>query len=172
MATSGKIYTNVGSHYRLSIEWEASQSTANNTSTITAEMYWESLDSYGNVNSSDTKDGAIIIDGTTYTFSGRGIADLYAGQKRRLATKSKTVTHAADGDRSFTIDGYFDAEVTLEGTYRGRISLTGKSFDLRTIPRKSSLSSSSSLTAGSDRTISISRGFVILHTPGIHRCTE
>jgi Siphovirus protein of unknown function (DUF859) len=156
MALSGSMYTNVGSHWRLQIEWSATQDVADNQSTVTAKMYWIALDGYGAVYSSATKDGAIIIDGTTYTFSGAGLAGLSANQKKLIATKSKTITHDADGTKDFTLDGYFDAEVTL-GSYVGRIDLTAKSFTLNTIPRKSTLSSSPSFTAGSDFTITVSR---------------
>jgi len=156
MALSGVVSKDVASNYKLSIEWTATQNISNNSSTVTAKMYWEA-DSYGYVNSTDTKDGAIIIDGTTYTFSGAGLADLNKGQKKLIATKSKTITHDADGTRDFYIDGYFDAEVSLSGSWYNRIDLNSKTFTLNTIPRKSTLSSSASFTAGSDFTISISR---------------
>jgi len=156
MALSGVVSRDVASNYKLSIEWTATQNISNNSSTITAKMYWEA-DSYGYVNSTDTKDGAIIIAGTTYTFSGAGLADLNKGQKKLIATKSKTITHDADGTKDFYIDGYFDAEVSLSGSWYNRIDLVSKTFTLNTIPRKSTLSSSASFTAGSDFTISISR---------------
>jgi len=156
MALAGTISVDVASNYKLSIEWTATQNTVGNSSTVTAKMYWEA-DSYGYVNSTDTKDGAIIIDGSTMTFSGAGLADLNKGQKKLIATKSKTITHNDDGTKSFSIDGYFDAEVTLSNKSYGRINLDAKTFTLNSIPRKSSLSSNASFTAGSDFTISISR---------------
>ena len=154
---SDRIYKKVGTHYQLSVEWKSVVDTTGNKSTITAKMYWESLDGYGNVNSSATKSGAIWIDGTKYSFSGAGLADLSPNQKKLLATKSKTVSHKADGTQDFVLDGEFSAEVTLEGKYYGTIALTGKTFDLDKIARKSSLSSKTDISAGYDRTISIDR---------------
>lgn len=156
MANSGVISTKVASNYELSIEWTSSPNNTSNYSTVTAKMYWEA-DRYGSINSSTVKDGAIIIDGTTYTFSGSGLADLNPGQKKLLATKSKNVYHNSDGSKSFSLDGYFDADVTLSGTKYSRINLTAKTFTLDPIPRKSSLTSSVSFTAGSDFTLTISR---------------
>ncbi|AIW03319.1 minor structural protein [Bacillus phage Mater] len=156
MTKSATLYTNVASNYKLSIEWSASQDVAKNSSTITAKMYWEA-DKYGYVNSSTVKDGAIVIDGTTYTFSGSGLADLNPGQKKLLATKSKTITHNNDGTKSFSISGYFDAEVRLSGTQYNRINISSRSYDLEDIPRKSSVSSSLNFTAGDNFNLSISR---------------
>ncbi|MEH7117221.1 DUF859 family phage minor structural protein [Neobacillus vireti] len=159
MALSGSFYTNVNSHWRLQLEWTATQNIEANTSTVTAKLYWMALDSYGAISSSATKDGAIIIDGTTYTFSGAGLASLSANQKKLLYTASKTITHNSDGTKTISLDGYFDAEVTLSGTYYGRVDLTATSYSLNTIPRASSLTSTSqaSWTAGNNTTFGISR---------------
>jgi len=156
MTLSGTISNTVSSNYTLSIEWSASQNDSNNSSTITAKMYW-AADKYGYVNSSTVKDGAIVIDGTTYTFSGSGLADLNPGQKKLIATKSKTVYHNNEGEKSISISGYFDADVRLSGTYYGRISIGSKSYDLDTIPRKSTLSSSVNFTAGGNFTLTVAR---------------
>ncbi|QIA28505.1 minor structural protein [Phage f2b1] len=156
MALNGTIYTDVGSNYRLSIEWSATQSTTGNYSTVTAKMYWEA-DGYGYVNSGTTKDGAIVIDGTTYTFEGKGLADLNQNQKKLIATKSKTVYHNSEGEKSFSISGYFDAEVTLSNKYYGRISIASKTYSLNDIPRKSSLSSSPSFTSTENYNLTVSR---------------
>jgi len=156
MALNGTLYTDVASNYRLSIEWSATQSTTGNYSTVTAKMYWEA-DGYGYVNSGNTKDGAIVIDGTTYTFSGAGLADLNPNQKKLIATKSKTVYHNSDGSKSFSISGYFDAEVTLSNKYYGRINISSKSYTLNDIPRKSTLSSSPSFTSTENYNLTVSR---------------
>lgn len=156
MALSGVIYTDVGSNYKLSIEWSATQNTTGNYSTVTAKMYWEA-DGYGYVNSGNTKDGAIVIDGTTMTFSGAGLADLNQNQKKLIATKSKTVYHNSEGEKSFAISGYFDVEVTLSNKYYGRVSIASKTYPLNDIPRKSSLSSSPSFTSTENYNLTVSR---------------
>lgn len=157
MALSGTLYTNVGAHWRLSISWSASQSISNNSSTVTAKMYWEALDGYGRVNSSGPQDGYITIDGSKYSFSGNGLAALSPNQKKLLATKSKTIKHGSDGKKSFSISGVFNAKVTLGSTYYSSISIASKSYSLNTIPRLSTMTSSPSFTAGTNRNISISR---------------
>jgi hypothetical protein len=143
--------------YRLQIDWTATQSIANNTSTVTAKMYLVSLGSSYTINSSSTKDGNIIINGTSHTFSGAGLADLNGNQKKLISTQTQTITHNTDGTKTFTLDGWFDIEVTLGGTFYDTVELTATTFTLDTIPRKSTLTSSPSWTAGNNLAVSISR---------------
>jgi hypothetical protein len=157
MANSGSISKNVGAHWRLSISWSAKQDVSANKSTITAKMYWESRTAWGVVNSSATKSGYITIDGTKYSFSGAGLADLSGGQKRLIATKSRTISHGSDGSKRFSLTGSFSPAVTLDGSYVGTVNLSTQSWDLNSIPRKSSISSGLNMDAGQNKTISISR---------------
>jgi hypothetical protein len=157
MALSGSFYTNVSAHWRLQLEWSATQNISANTSTVTARMYWIARDGYGAVYSSATKDGSIWLDGTWYDFSGAGLAKLSANQKKQIHSVTKTITHNADGTKDFGLDGFFDAEVSLN-SYVGRIEMPdGKRWDLNTIPRKSSIATSRNFTAGSDYSISVNR---------------
>lgn len=155
MAGSGTIYTNVGSHWRLSVSWTATQNVSNNSSTVTAKIYWEALNGYGEIRATQTRSGKVSIDGTDYSFS--ATPALNANQKKLLATKSKTVKHSSDGSGSVKISGEFSPEVVLQGVMRTRITISAKTFSLPTIPRASTMSSSASLTAGSNRTVTISR---------------
>jgi hypothetical protein len=157
MALSGSFYTNVGSHWRLQLEWSGTQSVSGNYTDVTAKLYWIALDSYGAIYSSATKDGGIYISGSWSYFSGAGLAALSANQKKLLHTYTKRINHNSDGTGSVTLDGFFDAEVTLSGTYYGRINLPSKTYTLNTIPRASSLTSSASWTAPNNLSISISR---------------
>lgn len=158
MALSGTLYTNVGAHWRLSISWSASQSISNNSSTVTAKMYWEALDGHGRVNSTAHASGTITIDGSSYSFGGNGLAGLSANQKKLLATKSKTIKHNSDGKKSFSISGVFNLpDVYLGGKKYTKVSIASKSYTLNTIPRLSTMTSSPSFTAGTNRNISISR---------------
>lgn len=159
MALSGTFYNNVGKHWRLQVEWSATQNVTANTSTITANMYWIGLTSYSATYTSTTKDGAIVIDGTTYTFSGAGLAKLSSGQKKLIATKSKTVTHGSDGSKRISLGGYFDVDLTLDGTYWNRINLPTQSIDLNNIARASTLAlnSQASWVAGNEAGFGISR---------------
>ena len=157
MALSGSFYTNVGSHWRLQLEWTGSQSISGNYTDVTAKLYWMALDGYGAVSSSATKTCAISFDGSSYSHSASGMASLSGNQKKLIYSYTKRIYHNDDGTGDVTLDGYFDAEVTLGGTYYGRINLTAHTYTLNTIPRKSTLTSSVSWTAGSNFTISISR---------------
>lgn len=106
---------------------ESDVSTANNTSKVTAKLYY-----YGNgVSWSDYyRDGTITIDGTTYTFSAQFSTST---SRQLLATKSKTVTHKSDGSKTVTCSAKFVTGVSL-----GTMS-TSASKTLTTIPRVSDI---------------------------------
>lgn len=157
MALSGTMYENVGSHWRLSISWTATQDLVANESYVTAKMYWESLDSYSTVSSSATKSSGIQRNGGTFSVESGAFASLSPNQKRLINTYSFTISHDSDGTASFTLDGYFDLEVTLSGTYYGRVSMDEQRFTLNTIARASTLESSASWVAGGNLGISIAR---------------
>ncbi|WP_353856788.1 hypothetical protein [Bacillus sp. Bos-x628] len=157
MALSGSYYTNVNAHWRLQLEWSGTQNVTGNYTNITAKMYWIARDGYGAVYSSATKTSAIQYNnGSWHTESG-DLAKLSPNQKKLINTYSFRINHDSDGTASFTIDGYFDAEVTLNDKFYGRIDLDQKTYTLNTIPRKSTISSSRDFTAGSNYTITVSR---------------
>lgn len=110
---------------------ESNVSTANNTSKVTAKLYY-----HGNgVSWSNYQEpGSITIDGTTYSFT-----KTFAKEgKQLLATKSKTVTHNTDGSKKVTVKGMFN------GTHSSAVGklTTSKTVTLTTIARKSSVSMS------------------------------
>ncbi|SDX96068.1 DUF859 family phage minor structural protein [Thermoactinomyces sp. DSM 45892] len=165
MALSGSFYTNVGSGYRLQLEWSATQDITSNTSSVTAKLYWMSLGSPYTVNSSASKDCTISIDGSSSSTSGAGMASLRGNQKKLIYQVTKNVPHNNDGTKSISFDGWFDAEVTLSGTHYSRIKLPTKIYTLNTIPRSSSLSSNPSWIAGEDLPLAISRSSTsFIHT--------
>lgn len=157
MALSGSFYTNVGSGWRLQLEWTGTQSIDGNYTDVTAKLYWMSLGSSYTVSSSATKTCSIYVTSSWDNKSASGMASLSGNQKKLIHTFTNRVNHNSDGTGSVTLDGWFDAEVTLSGTYYGRVNLTGTTFTLDTIPRASTMTSSASWTAGNNRTISISR---------------
>jgi hypothetical protein len=163
LALSGSLYQNVGTHWRVQIEWTASQNITGNYSVITAYMYWIGLDSYATTYSSATKDGGIEIGGGKTAmqwsyFSGYGLGKLSGAQKKQVGKFVKTIYHDDDGTATLKVDGFFDVEMDLVSAgYVGRVDLTEKSFTLNTIPRASSLNDSTpNWTAGGDVTLSIS----------------
>lgn len=140
MSLNGTISKSVGSGYKLSIEWSATQSIANNTSTITAKLYWQSTSSAYYVNSSKSRTATITINGDTDTYSAS--AQLSGGQKKLLGTKVYTTGHSSDGTKICGIGGTFDISgISLSGTDYGTVSLSD-TVTLNTIPRSSTLSSS------------------------------
>lgn len=158
MALSGTIYTTVdngGAVWRLQLEWTATQNSTDNTSKVTAKLYWMSLDSHGAIYTSASKNGEIKIAGSTHAIS--ATAGLDAKQKKLIGSYSKTIAHNSDGTASVTLDGSFSVNLSLTGKYVGTVNLTAKTFTLNTIPRASTMSSSPLFTAGGNRTISISR---------------
>ncbi len=154
MALSGSITQPFQTYWQLVLEWSATQSIANNTSTITAELYLESLG--GTISSSSNKTAHITIDGTTYTKTNCNI-NLSAGQKKLLFTANRTISHNPDGTKTFTLKGDCQINATLGGVYVGTVYLPQKSFTLNAIPRASSISSFPNFTIGSPFTVTISR---------------
>jgi hypothetical protein len=138
MALSGTfIGSTVGGGYRLEIDWSATQSIANNQSTVTAKVYWCSLGSSYTVSSTADKTGGTTIDGTTVTWSATD-ASLNGNQRRLVATTSKTVTHNTDGSKSVAISAYFNVAVDLGG-YVSSVSASGTAV-LTPIPRETTYS--------------------------------
>ena len=111
---------------------ESNVSTANNTSKVTAKLYY-----YGNgVSWSNYQEpGSITIDGTTYSFTDTFTTSTSA---QLLATKSKTVKHNSDGSKTITVKGMFN------GTHSSAVGklTTSKTVKLTTIARKSDVSMS------------------------------
>lgn len=158
MALSGSFYTDVGRHWRLQLEWSATQSISGNYSDVTARLYWIARDGYGAVRSSATKTASITIDGSSNNRSASGMASLSGNQKKQIHSYTKRVNHNSDGTKSFSLSAWFDVDgVTLSGTKYNTISLSSRSFTLNTIPRASSITSDGSWTAGNSRSVTISR---------------
>lgn len=154
MALSGSFYKNVGSYWRVRVTWSGSQSVSGNYTDITMRVYWESTGSAGTTYTSSTKSGSSTIDGTTdnFTFS----AKLTGRDSRLVNTQTKRVYHNSSGKKAVTLSASLDIDLSLAGQWYGTVS-TSKSYDLNTIPRESTMTTSSNFTAGGNRTVSISR---------------
>lgn len=143
MASSGSITTNQSHGRSITLSWTlSSQSVTNNTSTIA----WTLKGSGG---SGWVTSGAFkaIIDGTTVYSSATRI-DLYADQV--IATGTKTITHNADGTRSFSLS-------CEAGVYTYAVSVTASgSHTLDRIARASTVSFSNT-NIGSAGTVAITR---------------
>ena len=146
MALSGSISTNgasgagEGRYYTLS--WTATQSIANNTSTIS----W-TLSTAGGKSSWMTERTVYVdIDGER-VFSKTNAVDRYRGT---IATGTKTISHNSDGTRSFSVS-------LAAAIYYSSIGCTGsQTFTLDTIARASTLSVSDG-TLGTKTTLTADR---------------
>jgi hypothetical protein len=161
MALSGSEYVlfGPGSHYKLQIDWTATQNTANNQSTISATLKMYSDPSWSMYSSSSTT-GTIVIDGTTYDITHSGGISTGGGSWITLGSASKTVTHGSDGTKTFSLSGsYRYNNVNVSGTIIGNTSISSQNFTLNTIPRETKLSSPNppSWTAGNAVTFSLTR---------------
>ena len=122
---------------------ESNVNTANNTSVVTAKLYY-----YGNGVSwsNDRQPYRIIIDGTAYSgtssFSTSTSAQL-------LGTASKTVTHNDNGAKTVAVSASFATGVSI-----GTLTTSGN-ITLTTISRLSSLSVGNG-TLGIAQTLTIS----------------
>ena len=127
MATSGSFNTTGYEGRYLTLSWTATQSIANNTSTIS----W-TLAGAGTASSSWYYAGnfKVVIAGET-VYSSETRIQLYNGTT--VATGTKTITHNSDGTKSVSMS----AEA---GIYTYAVNCTGSStFTLTTIPRAASI---------------------------------
>lgn len=131
-----------------------SQSVANNTSTVTVEAHLVSLKSSYNISASATKNGRLVINGTTYNFTFN--ATLSSLQDKKLYTTTVTIPHNGDGTKSFSISCSLGIEVTLSGTRYNTVSTNGN-VTLPTIARASSCTMSGTKKFGSTVTFTHTR---------------
>lgn len=84
---------------------ESNVSQANNTSNVTVTLR---ITATGSTYNGYNQYGYIMIDGTKYTFH----HSFSQGTTTTLASKTKTVTHNADGSKSVTVKGYYETGVS------------------------------------------------------------
>lgn len=142
MALSGSVSTNAwtaesGSTWKVVLNWSATQSVANNTSTISWNIK-VSTGSGGYVVVSEIR--AKIAGEEVYYRSHDNHTNGYNGTQ--IASGTKTITHNTDGTKSVSM--------SIEaGIYQWAINKSGSNtFTLDTIPRASSITSASNKTLG------------------------
>lgn len=154
MALSGSFTGSIVSgHYKLRVDWTATQSIANNTSTITAKMYivndWD-------LSIASRSDNTITIAGTTYKIASSAIR---SKGTHYIGSATKTISHNSDGTKSgVSLSAVFNIRATIEGYgYYSTISASS-TITLDTIPRASSVAvSNASADMGSAVTFTITR---------------
>lgn len=151
MALSGTL-SGVYRGWTYKIEWTATQSIANNTSTITCVHKLVCGSSYSL--SIGSRSNSCTVGGTTKSFTSSAIST-GGGTTHTLGTTTHTVTHNSDGTKSVSVSGSFNIQATLSGVYVGSIQASG-TITLNTIPRASSLTVSNG-TLGTAQTLTITR---------------
>lgn len=150
MALSGTITGTTSNKYiTAKIDWTATQSIPNNTSTITAKLYYRKSSS-ATEKTGGTYSGNIVINGVATAVSIK--TNLYCNDTWvHFGTATTTVAHNTNGSKTVAIS------VTggMSGTSFTSTTL-GKNETLNTIPRASSLTASNS-TLGSAQTLTITR---------------
>ena len=152
MALSGSFSGSIISgHYKVKVDWTATQSVANNTSKITCNMY---LVNDWDLSINGRSDHTITIDGTTYKLASN---EIRSTGTHYIGSCTKTVTHNADGSRKVSLLAAFQFRATINGTYYESISAS-TTITLDTIPRASSFSvSKTSADMGTEVTFTITR---------------
>lgn len=148
MAEIIKSYDN-GSEIK--VVYSYTQNVSSNTSTLTLTLYVH-RDGYGP--SWDQECEAYIkLDGTKVMTYG-GAFEIGASWVKIGSTVSKTVTHSSTGEKTVSIEGFFDGYGVSEKVQDLKCS---GSVKLTTIPRASGISGISGGTIGSPVTVTISR---------------
>lgn len=138
-----------GSHFKIRLSYDLSQSQANNTSTIKYYLYMISMDGYSG--SGATAKG--YINGSQVgTFTSIGV-----NTTKQIGTKSTTVTHNNDGTKSVSYSASVDTSWSL-----GDASLSG-TLTLPKINRLATVTNASDFTDEENPTLSFSNpaGFTV-----------
>lgn len=132
MALSGSFSTSVsGGHYTLRVDWSASQSIANNTSTITVNAY---LVNDWSLSVGGRSGNTLNVAGVSGTYSTSAIKT--TGTHLLTTYTSSPITHNADGSKSVNISVSWKMNATINGTYYGTMTASD-TVALDTIARAS-----------------------------------
>lgn len=134
MAINGTFTGSIASgHYRLKVDWSATQNVAGNTSKITLVAYLVQ-DSSWSLSISSRTDNKASIAGTSYTWTSPAISNS-GGKTTKLGTiTSGNIAHNADGSKTVSLSVTFNIEATISGTKYNTITASA-SVTLNTIPR-------------------------------------
>ena len=137
MALSGTISKTISGTLKYVIEWSATQSVANNTSTITCKHYLKGSSYSLNIS---TRNVTCTVDGTSKSFTSSAVSGKVTSVL--LGTTTHTVNHLSDGSKSCTIKGTFPIAATLSGSYISSVTASS-TVTLNTIARAATITSAS-----------------------------
>lgn len=151
MALSGTITgTTANKYITAKIVWSATQSITDNTSTVTAKLYYIKSSSSTSA-TQGTWSGSITIGGNKKDFSGVKLNLPANGSSVLAATYTETITHNADGTKSITIS----ASGAMSGTSLSSTTCSGTAA-LDTIPRKANITAAPNFNDEGNPTITYS----------------
>ena len=134
MATSGNRNVTVTSWNTLRFSWTLeSQDVAKNTSRVSWKLELIAT-SDGYINSTAPKAWSVTVNGTKY--SGTNTIGIGNNATKTLASGATTITHEADGSKTFSFSFSQEFGITFSGTSLGTFSGSGTG-ELTTIPRAS-----------------------------------
>ena len=132
--------------------WQDSQSVANNSSVV--GWHLQLIASGGSISSSSSKSWSVTVNGKKY--SGTNTVGISNGATKTLASGSTTIAHNANGTKTFSFSFSQQFDINYSGVgWIGTKSGSGNGT-LTTIPRASSVSSTSG-NIGENITITINR---------------
>lgn len=135
MALSGTITRDFASYFRLQIEWTATQSASNNTSTITSKLYMISESSQATINtSSDRRAWCTIAGNTSYSAYDPNKLDISGNQKKLMHTHVRTVGHDSNGYLTAALGGGIDWNLNVNGQTGSTITISGSAVLNRITP--------------------------------------
>lgn len=135
MALSGTLTRDFASYYRLQIEWTATQSQSNNTSTITSKLYLISESQYSTINTSSNRRAWCTIAGnTSYSAYDPNKLDLAGNQKKLMHTYVRTVGHDSNGYLTAALGGGIDWDLNVNGHTGSTVTISGNAVLNRIIP--------------------------------------
>jgi hypothetical protein len=123
MASGSIVSGKQNTGYYVQIDWTSTVDRQYDRSYVTAKIYFCSIGSGWDVSSSATKYGNITINGSVKNFSTAG-ATLASGQKKYLAEYSIYVGHDSAGDKTITISGDYNPNIS-SGITLNNFALSG-----------------------------------------------
>lgn len=150
MALSGTISKTIDGTLKYQIDWSATQSVANNQSTITCRHYLKASNYPLYIGG---RSNTCTVDGTSKSYSSSAINGSVSSLL--LGTTTHTVNHNADGSKSTTIKGVFNIQATLGGTYFSSVTASS-TVALDSIPRAASITTAPNFTDEDNPTITYS----------------
>lgn len=158
MALSGKkqgTVTQNSSSFEYWLSWSATQSIADNTSTITVKHYWSRTGS-ATFDSTTTRPYGITIDGESFTGTKRMDYSPWPSDTT-ISTATHTVKHDDDGTKTLTISAYANGRAGSYGPSNSSETsgncTVSTTITLDPIPRAAKLLTATNFTDETDPTI-------------------